>query len=341
MPNLEAQRALVAGVITALERFAQSLGGGQAEEEVVAELPRPADEHALGKRQVQIVELPALATDDGMKTADVAAAIEYELPNTYSALHALARNQVVEMVPGREPQHWRLVRRYRQTSRAYARVAENVKPREWTTAGDVSIAVRGDTSAARAIAAAQLSHRVLTGDRHSAEALRQLQEEGVELLPDGNPDPRQRVSWDELSRRAAAEKERRPRVATGTLNYIQIPAADLDASAGFYENVFGWRINRYPAPGPTADEPQTGYVGFVDSSGQVGGEFVLDRPPSREPGLLPSIHVDSIAETLAAVVEHGGEVVKPRTSIVEGTDWQGIFRDPAGNAFALYEAAQQ
>jgi len=47
--------------------------------------------------------------------------------------------------------------------------------------------------------------------------------------------------------------------------------------------------------------------------------------------------VDSIDDILEAVVSHGGEVVKPRTSIVEGVDSEAMFRDPAGNAFGLYE----
>jgi predicted enzyme related to lactoylglutathione lyase len=129
-------------------------------------------------------------------------------------------------------------------------------------------------------------------------------------------------------------------MAKGTLNYLQVPAIDLDESASFYEEVFGWQINRSPSVARTSDEPQTGYVGFVDSSGQVGGEFVLGREPSREPGLLPSILVDSIDTTLDEVVTHGGEVVRPRTPIVEGTDWQAMFRDPAGNAMALFESVQ-
>jgi predicted enzyme related to lactoylglutathione lyase len=341
MSDAGAQRELVAAVIAALERFAGSMAPEAAPEEVTVDVPSPADEHALGKRQLQIVELPGLADEDGMKTADIAAAIDYELPNTYSALQALVRNQVVEQVPGREPQHWRLVRRYRATSRAYARVAESLQPGEWTTAGDISVAVRGDTQAATAVAAANLSHRILPDPMPPTQMLAPLQDEGIALLPDGRPDPARRVSWDELSRRVAAAGERRSKMAKGTLNYIQIPATDLDVSAAFYEEVFGWRINRYPAPGPTEDEPQTGYVGFVDSAGHVGGEFVLDRPASREPGLLPSIHVDSIDDALAAVVDRGGEIVKPRTAIVDGADWQAIFRDPAGNAFALYEAAAQ
>ena len=127
----------------------------------------------------------------------------------------------------------------------------------------------------------------------------------------------------------------------GTLNYLQVPASDLDESATFYQEVFGWTINRYPSVAVTEDEPQTGYVGFVDSSGNVGGEFVLGRPATREPGLLPSILVDSIDRTLEEIAARGGEVVKPRTPIVERNDWQGIFRDPAGNAMALYESTER
>lgn len=340
MGSTEAQQQLIRGVLEALRRFADSLETAPAEASLAAEPPRPADEHALGKRQLQIVELPGLADEAGMKTADIATAIEYELPNTYSALQALARNQVVEQVPGREPQHWRLVRRYRATSRVYARVAGLVEAGEWTTAGDVSIAVRGDTQGAESILAAGLSRRVLADARVPHEIAQALAGEGLSILDDDRADPRQRVTWDELSRRARAAEERRTRMAKGTLNYLQVPAADLDASAGFFEAVFGWTINRSPSVAQTELEPQSGYVGFLDSSGQVGGEFVLGRPPSREPGLLPSIHVDSIDETLAAVVEHGGEVVNPRTPIVEGVDAQAIFRDPAGNAFALFESTQ-
>jgi hypothetical protein len=342
MEAIEAQRRLVQSVIEALHAYSEAMGNSPAVDEPAAsEPPRPADEHALGKRQLQIVELTGLAEETGMKTADIAAAIGYELPNTYSALQALVRNQVVEQVPGREPQHWRLVRRYRAASRAFARVVELLQAGEWTTAGDVSIAVRGDTSAARSVSAARLSHRVVPDGKLPGEQAELLSAEGVAILADGRADPGRRVSWDELSRRAQAAEERRTRMARGTLNYVQIPAADLEASASFYEDVFGWRINRYPAPAPGGTEPQTGYVGFVDSSGQVGGEFVLGRAPTREPGLLPSIHVDSIDDTLSAVSAHGGEIVKPRTAIVEGADWQAIFRDPAGNAFALYEVAQR
>jgi hypothetical protein len=98
-------------------------------------VPRPAEEHNLGKRQRQIVELPNLATQTGARTAEIAEAIDYTAPNTYTALQALARSQVVEQVPGSPSQRWRLVQRYRTANTEFAWVADQLGPEEWTTAG--------------------------------------------------------------------------------------------------------------------------------------------------------------------------------------------------------------
>jgi predicted enzyme related to lactoylglutathione lyase len=51
--------------------------------------------------------------------------------------------------------------------------------------------------------------------------------------------------------------------------------------------------------------------------------------------VLVYIMVDSVAATLDAVVENGGEIVQPI-----GADLPEItarFRDPAGNVFGLYQ----
>jgi predicted enzyme related to lactoylglutathione lyase len=329
----ELARTLAAGLETFASRAASE--PDQLTEPVVEQPPSPVNEHALGKRQRQIVELPGLATEDGLKTADIASQIDYEVPNTYAALQALARFQVVEQVPDKEPQHWRLVRRYRAGNQVFARIVALIRAGEWTTAGDVSIAVRGDVRAAAGIVRAGLSPRVVLSEPVEPLQAAQLAAQGVVLLEDGRPDPRQRVSWNELAQRAAAEERRRSMASKAVLNYLQIPAVNLEESVTFYERVLGWKVKRHPAVGDIVD--QTGYPEFTDSSGRAGGGFVLGRPPSREPGLLPCIAVDSIDSVLSAVVENGGEVVKPRTAIVEGADWEAIFRDPAGNAFGLYE----
>ena len=49
---------------------------------------------------------------------------------------------------------------------------------------------------------------------------------------------------------------------------------------------------------------------FDDSVGGVNGTWVVGHPPSPQPGLLFYILVDSVAETLEAIVACGGEVVQ-------------------------------
>jgi hypothetical protein len=71
------------------------------------------EEHNLGARQVQIVKLSGLRFEEGLRTSEIATKIGYEVPNTYSTLQALARRGVIEQVPNKEPQRWRLARRYR------------------------------------------------------------------------------------------------------------------------------------------------------------------------------------------------------------------------------------
>jgi alkylated DNA nucleotide flippase Atl1 len=177
-----------------------------------------------GERQRQILELPDLATEDGMKTSDVANGIDYEVPNTHSTLQALERNGLVELVPGASPQRWRLAPRYRNSAPVFMRIASRLKSGEWTTYKDISIAVRGDTKAARGVgrAAAKIPEfphpeRVLMDGgrinpnwidregRGPEHCMKLLLEQGVTFDDEGRANKNQRVTWDELRRRDESE----------------------------------------------------------------------------------------------------------------------------------------
>ncbi len=116
-----------------------------------------------------------------------------------------------------------------------------------------------------------------------------------------------------------------PTLANGKVCYIEIPAADVRRSAGFYAKVFGWRL-RQRGDGSTA---------FDDSTGEVSGAWVLGRPASSQPGLLVYIMVDSVAATIDAVIAHGGELVQPIGA--DAPEVTARFRDPAGNVIGLYQ----
>jgi hypothetical protein len=151
-----------------------------------------------------------LATEDGMRTAEVADAIRYDVPNTYTTLQTLERAGLVELIPAVAPQHWRLAPRYRTTPAVFMRMASRVRDGEWTTCGDVSIAVRGDTKAARGVgqAAAGIHHfphpervllegGVIDPNWHDSQGRgpdyceKLLQEQGVRFI-DGRADESQR-----------------------------------------------------------------------------------------------------------------------------------------------------
>jgi predicted enzyme related to lactoylglutathione lyase len=117
-----------------------------------------------------------------------------------------------------------------------------------------------------------------------------------------------------------------PTQVAGKICYVQIPAVDVHRSAGFYQAVFGWHIRRR-SDGDTA---------FDDTSGEVSGTWVIDRPPSLQPGLFLYVIVASVERASEKIVAAGGEVVTPLTAQGEGEAF-ATFRDPAGNVMGVFQ----
>ena len=115
-----------------------------------------------------------------------------------------------------------------------------------------------------------------------------------------------------------------PISANGKICYIEIPATDIQRSAEFYTKVFGWKI-RQRGDGSTA----------FDDTVEVSGTWVLGRPAATTPGLLIYIMVDSVAETVDAVIANGGEIAQEIGA--DAPEITARFRDPAGNVIGLYQ----
>ena len=115
-----------------------------------------------------------------------------------------------------------------------------------------------------------------------------------------------------------------PTRANGKICYIEIPATDVRRSADFYEKAFGWRIR----------QRSNGSIAFDDTTGEVSGTWVLNRPAA-DPGLLIYIMVDSAAAACAAVIANGGGIVQPIGA--DAPEVTARFRDPGGNVLGLYE----
>ncbi len=116
-----------------------------------------------------------------------------------------------------------------------------------------------------------------------------------------------------------------PLYRTGKICYIEMPATDIQVSATFYTEVFGWRVG----------ERGDGSVSFDDTVGGVSGTWVLDRPPSTTPGLMVHIMVADADRTIAAIEAAGGSIVQP----IDPASGEVFahFRDPAGNVLGIYQ----
>jgi len=118
---------------------------------------------------------------------------------------------------------------------------------------------------------------------------------------------------------------KRPTLSNGKVCYIEIPALDVNRSASFYKDVFGWNLRKRG----------DGNIAFDDSVGQVSGTWVLGRKAATDPGLLIYIMVDSVASSMEAVIANGGKIVQPIG--MDAPEITARFSDPAGNVFGLYQ----
>lgn len=124
------------------------------------------------------------------------------------------------------------------------------------------------------------------------------------------------------------ENNSQPTFANGKICYLEIPALDIIQSSKFYQKVFAWKIRK----------DNDGNISFDDTVGQVSGMWVLDREPAPNPGVLISIMVYSIADTLKLIMQNNGKIVQtPNENAAEIT---ARFLDPAGNLFSLYQNQQ-
>jgi alkylated DNA nucleotide flippase Atl1 len=176
----------------------------------------------LGSRQQQAYAVLSSAGDEGKITADIAREMDYDFSNAYMTLRRLEQLNLAELIAGSKPQRWRLNPRQRGSAAPYLLAAQQIGPGEWVTYGDISVALRGDDRAARAVGRAAATiptfpnpHRVLMAggvvppDWHDSngrgpdECRRRLEAEGVKFT-DGKADSNTRVTWEELRERLRA-----------------------------------------------------------------------------------------------------------------------------------------
>jgi len=112
------------------------------------------------------------------------------------------------------------------------------------------------------------------------------------------------------------------------INYLELPARDLDAVQRFYEGAFGWSFTDY---GP---DYRAFNDGFID-----GGFYRADAASTTENGAaLIVLYARALEETRETVLGNsgggGGTIVKEIFSFPGGRRFH--FADPNGNELAVW-----
>ncbi|GAW97977.1 glyoxalase [Colwellia marinimaniae] len=108
------------------------------------------------------------------------------------------------------------------------------------------------------------------------------------------------------------------------INYIEIPAKNIEATKSFFIEVFDWSFVDY---GPD-------YCSFT-AQGVDGGFFKSDLVVSTKNGSpLIVLYSNSLETTQEKIEKAGGKIIKPIFSFPGGRRFH--FGDPNGNEFAVW-----
>jgi len=108
------------------------------------------------------------------------------------------------------------------------------------------------------------------------------------------------------------------------INYLEIPASDIQKNKQFFSDTFGWRFQDY---GPD-------YCA-IENAGIDGGFFRSDQAASTESGsVLIVLYSNDLKETQLAIQKNGGQIIKDIFSFPGGKRFH--FEDPCGNEYAVW-----
>lgn len=112
--------------------------------------------------------------------------------------------------------------------------------------------------------------------------------------------------------------------ADRSIDYVELPASDLDAAQSFYQTVFGWSFTDY---GPD-------YRAFND--GRLDGGFYRSelRSSTRMGAALLVLYSTDIDRTREIVLVNGGQISKETFAFPGGFRFH--FTDPNGNELAVW-----
>lgn len=111
--------------------------------------------------------------------------------------------------------------------------------------------------------------------------------------------------------------------------HFEIPADDPERARKFYQDVFGWKIEKWEGP--------TDYwLITTGPEGEPGIDGGLMKRENPQQGTVNTIDVPSADEFVDKIVKAGGNVVVPKMTVPR-VGYMAYCQDTEGNTFGIME----
>ena len=121
-----------------------------------------------------------------------------------------------------------------------------------------------------------------------------------------------------------------------TLVHFEIPSDDIDRSKKFYNELFGWTIEKLPEES-LPEGMEYFIISTVDDKGNkaLSGGMMKRQNPQQQ-GITNYIDFKSVDEYSTKVEQLGGKVMIPKKP-VPGMGYFAICSDTENNSFGIWE----
>ncbi|MFY9964648.1 MAG: VOC family protein [Nitrososphaeraceae archaeon] len=122
-----------------------------------------------------------------------------------------------------------------------------------------------------------------------------------------------------------------------TIVHFEIPSDDVERSKKFYNELFGWSIEKWPGSESMPEGMEYLMITTTDDKGNkalTGG--MMKRQNAQQQGITNYIDVKSIDEHSAKVEKLGGKVVVSKMP-VPTMGYFAVCVDTENNSFAIWE----
>ena len=125
-----------------------------------------------------------------------------------------------------------------------------------------------------------------------------------------------------------------------TIVHFEIPADDIDRAKKFYNDLFGWKIEKWPGSSSSGNgNIEYWMVTTTDDKGNnalTGGMMKRQMPQQQ---ITNYINVTSIDEYSSKLEKAGGRIVHPKTA-VPSMGYFAVCLDTENNSFAIWETSE-